>query len=36
MRAWLDKCFATSLVLGSDGRYGRTDRACTIGGGRMT
>ena len=36
MRARPDKCFATSLVLGSDGRYGRTDPALTIGGGRMT
>ena len=36
MRARPDKCFATSVVLGSDGRYGRTDPALTIGGGRMT
>ena len=36
MRARPDKCFATSLMLGSDGRYGRTDPALTIGGGRMT
>ena len=36
MRAKPDKCFATSVVLGSDGRYGRTDPALTIGGGRMT
>ena len=36
MRARPDKCFATSVVLGSDGRYGRTDPALTIAGGRMT
>ena len=28
--------FATSLVLGNDGHYGRTGPALTIGGGRMT
>ena len=36
MGARPDKCFATSLVLGSDGRYGWTDPAFTIWGGRMT
>ena len=36
MRARPDKCFATSVVLGSDGCYGRTDPALTIGGGQMT
>ena len=36
MRARRDNCFATSLVLGSDGDYGRADPVLTIGGGQMT
>ena len=36
MRARPNKCFGTFLALGSDGRYGRTDPALAIGGGRMT